>query len=94
MTIYLQCGKEPVQLPVHLLPPCDHLGLEGVEGRPALLLEADGQHEVDDGEELVQHQVEAVRPGGQLPVELGCLAPVERLHRIHTHLVEEVEVEE
>ena len=76
MQVYLQCSKEPVQLPVHLLPPSDHLGLEGVEGGPALLLEADGQHEVDDGGELVEHQVEAVRPGGQLPVELGGLLPV------------------
>ena len=76
----LERGKHPVKLPVHLLLPSNHLGLVVVQRVPALLLEADGHHEVDDGGELVEVEVEPVGLGGQLPVEAGRLLPVERSH--------------
>ena len=65
INIYLESVEEPVQLPV--LAP--HLRLEDVERVPALLPEADGHQELDDGGELVEVQVEPVCQGGQAPAQ-------------------------
>ena len=58
------------------------LRLVFVQRVAALLPEADGHHEVDDGRELVQLEVEAVGQRGQVAVEPGRLSPVQRLHRV------------
>jgi len=61
---YLECIEEPVKLPVLAHP---NLRLKDIQGVSALLSEADGHQEVDDGGELVQKQVEPVRQGSQAP---------------------------
>ena len=61
----LQSVEQPVYLPVHAAALAPDLLLVGVERVPALLAEADGEHEADDGGELVQLQVEPVRQQGQ-----------------------------
>jgi hypothetical protein len=62
--LYLKCIEEPVKLPVLAHP---NLCLKDIQGVSALLSEADGHQEVDDGGELVQKQVEPVRQGSQAP---------------------------
>ena len=86
MILNLQCGKQSVQFPVQFLLSRHDLGLIVVQDLPSPLLEADGHHEVDDGGELIEVQVEPVRLGGDLFVELGRLFPVESLHSIHADL--------
>ena len=70
----LQSVKQTVNLPVHPVPG-PQLGLVVVQAAPALLPEADGQHEADDGAELVQPQVKSLRQPRQLSVELSGLGP-------------------
>ena len=65
MKFYLECIEEPVKLPVLAHP---NLCLKDIQGVSALLSEADGHQEVDDGGELVQKQVETISQGSQAPV--------------------------
>mmetsp|Transcript_67608 Transcript_67608/g.140929 ORF Transcript_67608/g.140929 Transcript_67608/m.140929 type:complete len:529 (-) Transcript_67608:113-1699(-) len=64
-----------------------HLFLEGLELLRPPLVVADGQHEVDDGRELVHDQVEAAGQPCHLAVEGRAAAAVEALHRVHAHAV-------
>jgi len=62
--LYLEGIEESVELPVHA---ASNLCLKYIQGVAALLSEADGHQEVDDGGELVQLQVKSVCQRGKAP---------------------------
>ena len=58
------------------VPAKYYLVFEALELIWALLLEANGHHEVDDGGELIQFQMVSPGARGQLAVELGGTSPI------------------